>query len=130
VNRRLLITGGIALLAAAALVVRFWPQPSSRAEQVAAEARAQLVLPAQLDAITRLETIEAVGDTIVYQYTLASSDSAVVDQLRDGLARVVCSKPELQQLLAQGLALEYRYRMADSTVLPPIGFTAASCVSR
>ena len=128
-NRRLWwIAGGIALLVAIVLAVRFWPKPPGLAAQVAAEARAQLNPPRQLDAITRLDSIEAAGDrTIVYQYTLTGGGADVADKLRPGLTQLVCSKPELRQLLAQGLSLEYRYNLPDSAAMPPMTFTAASC---
>src|SRR5262249_50446422 len=131
--RRWWLVGGVALgslVAAAVLVVRFWPQPSTRAGAVAAEARAQFKLPAQLDAITRLDTIEADGNTIVYRYTLSGTDPAIAKKLQEGLDKVVCTKPELKQLMAQGLGLEYRYRLSDATMLPSFTYSAATCAGR
>ena len=99
----------------------------------ASAAAAEKSVPKQVDSVTWLRGVKAVGDTLAYQYqmtnmTASEVDSASVDTFRGQLIERACSNAAVRgSLLAKGVVIRYHYAdLADST-LASIDVTQAAC---
>ena len=109
------------------------------AEQSAAElarlnaADASKGLPIQVDSVTQLVAVAAVGDTLdsklqIRNITAADLDSTSVDAFRTQLITHDCGNAGLRDhLLAKGVVIRYRYVDAADAPLTSIELTQAVC---
>ena len=114
-------TGGAASAASAAQIA------------TASAAAAEKSVPKQVDSVTGLRGVTAVGDTLAYQYqmtnmTASEVDSSSVDAFRGQLIERACGNAAVRgSLLAKGVVVRYHYAdLADST-LTSIDVTEAAC---
>lgn len=96
-------------------------------------AAAEKSVPKQVDSVTWLRGVTAVGDTLAYQYqmtnmTASEVDSSSVDAFRGQLIERACGNAAVRgSLLAKGVVVRYHYAdLADST-LTSIDVTEAAC---
>lgn len=99
----------------------------------ASAAAAEKSVPKQVDSVTWLRDVKAVGDTLAYQYqmtnmTASEVDSSSVDAFRAQLIERACGNAAVRSgLLAKGVVIRYHYAdVADST-LTSIDLTEAAC---
>lgn len=91
-------------------------------------------LPANVDADTVLEQIEANGHSLVYVYRLIelTADDISVEQFYDFLTPALteqsCNFPNLRPLVDAGAELMYRYKGAQGALIGEIRVTAADCL--
>lgn len=108
---------------------------SASAAQLAtmSAAAAEKSVPKQVDSVTWLRGVTAVGDTLAYQYqmtnmTASELDPSSVDTFRGQLTERACGNAAVRgSLLAKGVVIRYHYAdLADST-LTSIDVTEAAC---
>jgi hypothetical protein len=94
---------------------------------------AEKSVPKQVDSVTWLRGVTAVGDTLAYQYQLTNMtasevDPSSVDAFRGQLIERACGNATVRSgLLAKGVVIRYHYAdLADST-LTSIDVTQAAC---
>jgi hypothetical protein len=99
----------------------------------ASAAAADKSVPKQVDSVTWLRGVSAVGDTLAYQYqmtnmTASELDPVSVDTFRGQLIERACGNAAVRgSLLAKGVVIRYHYAdLADST-LTSIDVTEAAC---
>ena len=99
----------------------------------ASAAAAEKSVPKQVDSVTWLRDVKAVGDTLAYQYqmtnmTASEVDPSSVDAFRAQLIERACGNAAVRgSLLAKGVVVRYHYAdLADST-LTAIDVTEAAC---
>ena len=77
-------------------------------------------LPRQIDELTRLDRIDAVGTVLTYNYTVLRSVNQLppnaVQQIEAGTRQLVCSQPPMREALQLGGS--YAYRWVDNQGAP------------
>ncbi|MES1926728.1 hypothetical protein [Salinisphaera sp. T31B1] len=90
-------------------------------------------LPARVDAGTRLDSTEAHGETLQYNYTLLAPMAERVDpqtfasEYGPRIRQAMCAKKHLRRLLTRKFKLLYRYRFEDGTPVGEVTVTRADC---
>ena len=82
-------------------------------QQIVESFKKRLVLPVQMDAQTRLETIEAADDRVVYNFSISAADKAAYDakvaEMRGYMSANGCTMQDSKLLMQAGLSMELRY---------------------
>jgi hypothetical protein len=105
------------------------------AHKVAAAARERLKLPRQVDEVTRLDDIVALGDDdLEYINTITSIHTAQVDdalkqRLDAGMRARGCKDPSVQTVLSR-FNVTIQYRTIEATEIVRIRFARGSCDGR
>jgi len=90
-------------------------------DQVLMEAASELnsTAPTMVDSETRLDSATASNNTFIYKYTLINyqKEDLDIEQVRNtifpGIARGVCTTPELQVFREHGTTMKYNYYDLD-----------------
>lgn len=92
------------------------------------EIKAEMVLPSQLDEVTKLVDISAQPDAIRYHYVLSGVDTSSLSNayLKNFLVSDICGNTDTKNLLNYGINMEYSYTV-DTGERYFITFTKADC---
>lgn len=93
------------------------------------EIKAEMVLPSQLDEVTRLVDISAQPDAIRYHYTLSNVDTSILSNtyLKNFLTPNICGSPDTRSLLVDNeINMEYSY-VVDTGEQYFVTFTRSDC---
>jgi len=92
------------------------------------EIKAEMVLPSQLDEVTKLVDISAQPDAIRYHYVLSGVDTSSLSNayLKNLLVSDICGDTDTKNLLNYGINIEYSYTV-DTGERYFITFTKADC---
>lgn len=90
--------------------------------------KAEMVLPNQLDEVTKLVDISAQPDAIRYHYTLSGVDTSSLSNayLKNFLVSDICGNADTKNLLNEDINMEYSYTV-DTGERYFITFTKADC---
>ncbi len=101
-------------------------------KDIVAGIREKLNPPVQLDAMTRLMSVDSGDDRIILHFALTAHDEAEFDRqiamLREHMQKNGCTTPDNKRLLMSGIALEMRYAMTNGDkTTEPIILTPKAC---
>lgn len=93
------------------------------------EIKAEMVLPNQLDEVTKLVDITAQPSAIRYHYELSGVDTSKLSNnyLKNYLSSSICENADTKNLLNQNINMEYSY-VVDSGERYFVSFTKADCL--
>ena len=95
--------------------------------EIVREIKAEMVLPSQLDEVTKLVDISAQPDAIRYHYVLSVDTSSLSNAyLKNFLISDICGNADTKNLLDYGINMEYSYTV-DTGERYFITFTKADC---
>jgi hypothetical protein len=129
---RIVITFVVALTLAAALQAVGNRTPSRMtAAEIAAGIRSKMKLPAMIDEVTRVDTVDADGDTIVHNVTIMRNTGSVLDRIvgimRQELTQRYCGRSDVQMFFDQRYLLRFQYRSLDEARHVPVSLTPEMC---
>ena len=99
--------------------------------QIASEINS--LLPMKVDSGTRLNNVSGTRKRFTYYYTLlnyASSDidsEIFVKEMRDNLKNSVCSNPNIETFLENGVSIRYMYSGNNSSYIADITVEPSEC---
>ncbi|MFA5755266.1 MAG: zinc-ribbon domain-containing protein [Candidatus Paceibacterota bacterium] len=94
------------------------------------EVKDSMVLPNQIDDVTRLVDITAELSAIRYHYILTGIDESNLsnDYLKNYLTSGVCENKDTKNLLNRGINMEYSYLVEDTTSNYFVSITKEDCL--
>lgn len=104
----------------------------SRAElikETVREIKAEMVLPNQIDEVTKLVDITAEPNAIRYHYILSGIDTSELSNsyLKNYLSSSICENSDTKLLLNSGINMEYSYTAAGTMQKYFVSFTKEDC---
>ena len=115
--------------------------PEAVAREVVNEYKKEAVFPQQLDEVTTLDDVQAIGSSIVFYNRLTEDiaskvrdDDASMLELKDGIEEqqreVLCTDEELRDILEAGVEFEYWYSDPTNTYLFDLSILGFECSLR
>lgn len=106
--------------------------PAARVAMLSAAAAAN-TLPRQVDSVTSLRDVKAVGDTLVYSYRMSNITAAALEQSSADafraqlIARACSSAPLRSDYLSHGVIVRYHYADVQDKELATVDVTESVC---
>lgn len=99
-------------------------------KEIVREIKAEMVLPNQIDEVTKLVDITAEPNAIRYHYILSGIDTSELSNsyLKNYLGSNICENSDTKFLLNSGINMEYSYIVEGTTQKYFVSFTKADCL--
>lgn len=100
-------------------------------QQIVEKIKTEMQIPSMIDAMTRIDAIEAGDGRVIFSYTVKAENPT---EFKDMIDKVIafmknggCNTKSNKQMLLAGIALEFRYTMLDGPTAEPIVLTPKGC---